>query len=114
MTDKDPDMDVQFLDRQQMKEEIKRLRNAIRKHRDSTGHELCWYHPELWNLLPEQKNSPIEVPNFCEFIQNCAAYRKSLERPTPDWNGFITCQFCGCKTNAKVRACCDKGREQDS
>jgi len=26
---------------------------------------------------------------------------------------FRTCAFCGCQTNAEVRACCDKGREED-
>lgn len=25
--------------------EVKKLRNGIRKHRDSTGHDLCWYPP---------------------------------------------------------------------
>jgi hypothetical protein len=33
--------------------EVKKLREGIRKHRDSTGHDLCWHHPELWGLLPE-------------------------------------------------------------
>lgn len=28
----------------------------------------------------------------------------------PDWR---QCGHCGCKTNAKVRACCDKGRAED-
>jgi NTP pyrophosphatase (non-canonical NTP hydrolase) len=34
--------------------------------------------------------------------------------PEPDADGFRTCQFCGCNTNAHVRACCERGREQDS
>lgn len=26
---------------------------------------------------------------------------------------FRTCQYCKCKTNARIRACCDKGRSED-
>lgn len=26
---------------------------------------------------------------------------------------FRKCEFCGCNTNARVRACCDKGRAAD-
>lgn len=26
---------------------------------------------------------------------------------------FYYCEFCGCHTNAKMRACCEKGREAD-
>ena len=32
--------------------EVRKLRAGIRKHRDSTGHDLCWHHPDLWDLLP--------------------------------------------------------------
>ncbi len=30
-----------------------------------------------------------------------------------DSDGFRTCQFCGCRTNAKMRRCCPKGTEKD-
>lgn len=35
-------------------EEVVRLREGIRQHRDSSLHELCWHYPALWGLLPEQ------------------------------------------------------------
>ena len=76
----DYDIDIQFMSRLALKSEIKKLRNAIRKHRDSSGHDLCWYHPELWELLPEKMIPSPEVPAFCEFIQNCAKYRESLSK----------------------------------
>ena len=25
---------------------------GIRKHRDFTGHDLCWHHPDLWDPPP--------------------------------------------------------------
>lgn len=34
-------------------------------------------------------------------------------RPLEEIDGNIKCQFCYCLTNAKLRACCTKGREQD-
>ena len=62
----DPDHDLVTMDRDQLVAEVKRLRAGIRAHRDSTGHELCWHHPDLWGLLPERvtpgEESPV-VPN---------------------------------------------------
>ncbi len=37
------DADLEGLSREQLIAETKRLRNGIRKHRDSTGHQLCWH-----------------------------------------------------------------------
>jgi len=39
-------------------DEVKRLRQGIRQHRDSSLHELCWHHPSLWGLLPEKTDPP--------------------------------------------------------
>ena len=46
------DDDLEQMSREQLVEEVKRLRRGIREHRDSSGHELCWHHPALWALLP--------------------------------------------------------------
>jgi hypothetical protein len=46
------DEDLEGMSREQLIAEAKRLRAGIRAHRDSTGHELCWHHPALWELLP--------------------------------------------------------------
>ena len=35
------------------------------------------------------------------------------KEPKSDDHPFYTCDFCGCNTNAKLRACCDKGRKAD-
>jgi hypothetical protein len=35
------DEDVEQMSREQLVAEVKRLRQGIRRHRDSTGHELC-------------------------------------------------------------------------
>lgn len=73
------DSDIQYMSRPQLKAEIMRLRAGIRQHRDSSGHELCWYWPELWNLLPESPLRGIEVPDTKEFLERCCIYRKSLD-----------------------------------
>ena len=44
----DPDHNLEALNREQLLAEVKRLRAGIRAHRDSTGHDLCWHHPDLW------------------------------------------------------------------
>ena len=74
-----PDDDLSCMSPNQLIEEVIKLRTGIRKHRDASGNELCWYHPELWNLLPEKILPQIAVPEWAEFIAKCAAYRKSLE-----------------------------------
>lgn len=74
------DEDLKHLDSEQLIQEIIKLRNGIREHRDSTGHELCWHHPNLWNLLPEKTERKIEIPDWPEFMRGCIQYRNSLEK----------------------------------
>ena len=59
------DTDLDSLTREQLIAEVKKLRNAIREHRDSSGHGLCWHHPQLWCLLPE-KTDPQPVVRLAE------------------------------------------------
>ncbi|WP_460978857.1 hypothetical protein [Spirosoma knui] len=75
----DFDADLQNFSREQLIDEIKRLRAGIREHRDSTGHDLCWHHPKLWSLLPEKTDPSIAVPPWSEFMRGCVQYRQSLE-----------------------------------
>jgi hypothetical protein len=78
------DDDLDQLSREQLVAEVKRLRNGIRAHRDSTGHELCWHHPQLWGLLPEPSDPLPVVPEWPEFMRGCIRYRQSLDRQLPD------------------------------
>jgi len=74
------DEDIENLTIEQLKAEVLKLREGIRKHRDCSGHDLCWYHPELWNLLPEKVTPAPEVPDIPEFIHNCVVYRLTLKK----------------------------------
>jgi hypothetical protein len=78
------DDDLLSLSRDDLIAEVKKLRAGIRAHRDSTGHELCWHHPQLWGLLPEPIDPAIAVPPWPKFFRGCVAYRESLERHRPD------------------------------
>src|SRR5688572_32134545 len=73
------DEDLANLGRDELIAEIKRLRAGIREHRDSSAHELCWHHPQLWGLLPEQSDPIPEVPAWPQFLRGCLAYRESLD-----------------------------------
>ena len=64
--------------------EVKRLREGIRAHRDSSGHDLCWHHPQLWELLPERVGPEIAVPPWPKFLRGCVRYRESLDRELPN------------------------------
>jgi hypothetical protein len=74
------DEDLTAMSRDQLVEEVRRLRRGIRVHRDSTGQELCWHHPALWGLLPEKQDPLPEVPDWPEFLRGCVQYRQSLEK----------------------------------
>jgi hypothetical protein len=77
------DEDLAGMSREQLEEEVRKLRQGIRTHRDSTGHELCWHHPELWGLLPEKQDPLPIVPEWPVFLRGCLAYRESLDRQLP-------------------------------
>jgi hypothetical protein len=65
--------------KERLVEEVIKLRNGIRKHRDASGHELCWHHPALWGLLPEKTDPLPAVPDWSEFMEGCIRYRQSLD-----------------------------------
>lgn len=73
------DADLLEMSEHQLREEVMRLRQAIRAQRDQKGHDLCWFVPELWDVLPEKVRPQPEVPDWCEFMQHCAVFRKSLD-----------------------------------
>jgi hypothetical protein len=77
------DHDLEQMSREQLVDEVKKLRNAIRAHRDSKLHELCWHHPALWGLLPEKTDPIPVVPDWPEFIRGCVKYRQSLDVQAP-------------------------------
>ena len=78
------DDDLERLSRDELVAEVKRLRQGIRSHRDSSGHDLCWHHPALWGLLPEPVEPEIAVPPWPKFLRGCLKYRESLDRQRPD------------------------------
>lgn len=78
------DTDLERMSRGQLILEVKKLRQGIRRHRDSTRHELCWHHPALWGLLPEKSDPVPTVPDWPQFILGCVRYRQSLDEQAPD------------------------------
>lgn len=72
------DLDLVTMTREQLLQECEKLRAGIRKHRDASGHDLCWHATELWDLLPERIEPRPAVPPKDEFLHRCAIYRDSL------------------------------------
>ena len=80
MNKDDPDRDLDAFTREQLMAEVRKLRQAIRGHRDASGHALCWHHPDLWGLLPEGLRDPeVQVPAWPQFMRGCIRYRQSLD-----------------------------------
>jgi len=78
------DEDIQSWSREQLIDEVGRLRAGIRAHRDSSGHDLCWHHPQLWGLVPERITPDVAVPPWPTFMRGCVRYRESLEKLLPE------------------------------
>ena len=74
------DEDLEAMSREALIDEVRRLRAAIRVHRDSAGHDLCWHQPALWSLLPERTDPLPAVPEWPQFLRGCIRYRQSLDR----------------------------------
>ncbi len=74
-------MNIDKMTKDQLKEEIIRLRNAIRKHRDEKGHDRCWLDDnELYMVLPEQKSADTKLPNWREFSEECRKYWEKRQK----------------------------------
>lgn len=78
------DEDLERMTPEELIDEVRKLRQGIRQHRDSSGHELCWHHPDLWGLLPERTDPLPVVPEWPEFISGCVKYRQSLDEQAAD------------------------------
>jgi hypothetical protein len=78
------DEDLSTMSREALVEEVRKLRAAIREHRDASGHDLCWHHPKLWGLLPEPVAPEVAVPAWPQFLRGCVRYRESLDRELPE------------------------------
>ena len=77
------DDELPTLSHEELVAEVLRLRAGIRQHRDTSGHELCWHHPDLWGLLPESTDPMPPVPDWPEFMRGCIRYRQSLDAQLP-------------------------------
>ncbi|WP_182085880.1 hypothetical protein [Aureimonas sp. ME7] len=78
------DDDLHAMSREDLAAEVRRLRAGIREHRDSSGHDLCWFHPQLWGLLPEPLGPEAAVPPWPKFMRGCVAFRSSLDHELPN------------------------------
>jgi hypothetical protein len=77
------DTDLDQMTREELLTEVKKLRQGIRAHRDSSCHALCWHHPALWGLLPDTTDPVPDVPAWPEFMRGCVQYRQSLDVQAP-------------------------------
>jgi hypothetical protein len=77
------DEELPSLPHEALVREVVRLREGIRRHRDGSGHDLCWHHPELWGLLPEATDPVPTVPEWPQFLRGCIRYRQTLDEQLP-------------------------------
>jgi hypothetical protein len=78
------DNDLDQMSQSDLIDEVRKLRQGIREHRDSSQHALCWHHPALWGLLPEKTDPVPVVPDWPQFMRGCVKYRQSLDDQAPE------------------------------
>jgi hypothetical protein len=80
MTASDPDADLESMGRDALLAAARAMRAAIRAHRDASGHDLCWHHPDMWALLPDAPAGGQVVPDWPQFMRGCVRYWAALDR----------------------------------
>jgi hypothetical protein len=76
----DPDADLETMTHAELLAAARAMRAAIRTHRGTSMHELCWHHPDMWALLPDSPPGGLIVPEWPQFMRGCTRYRESLDR----------------------------------
>ena len=62
-------------------DKIEELEDAIKNHREQTGHNMCWENDEeLWLVLKDKVKSDHTPPDWDKFMNKCVEYRKSREK----------------------------------
>jgi hypothetical protein len=75
------DADVKGMTPARLRQEVMKLRTAIRKEVNHTGNRRCWVN--LRAPLPEEAHvRPLSLPR-CEFLRNCERYYDRNRRPRP-------------------------------
>ncbi|WP_110033274.1 hypothetical protein [Hoeflea marina] len=82
--DTDLDDDLENLSQSELLAAARAMRKQIRIHRDTSMHELCWHHPDLWALLPDSPAGGMIVPEWPQFMRGCTRYRQSLDEQLRD------------------------------
>jgi len=67
-----------------LRAEVEQLRQAIRDHRDSKGHDRCWLNDRaLYEVLGEPIPDPC-MPERSKFLEGCRAYVDGQPTPMPE------------------------------
>jgi len=82
------DVDLTRMSADELRQEVMKLRNAIRTHRDQKGDANCWLDSQmyLYGLLPEKIDADPQLPNKNLMMINCSRYyecRKNGENYFP-------------------------------
>jgi hypothetical protein len=69
------DEDIELKTVHELRGEVRKLRHAIRHHRDMKGNDRCWMDDlELYGHLPEGHDADLSLPTKEDFLRRCAAY----------------------------------------
>ena len=77
------DEDLDSMSREDLRQEVRRLREGVRRHRDSSGPSCAGTIQTSGGSPPESTDPVPEVPAWPQFIRACIRYRESLDTQLP-------------------------------
>ena len=78
------DDDLELMSHDELLVAARRMREAIRVHRDASGQDLCWHHPAMWDLLPGADPARDRGAGVAPVHAWLRPYRTSLDTQAPE------------------------------
>jgi len=86
MSDKSCDPDIENMSLDELKQSLQKARDLVRDIFKPKGHNACWFHSELAEILPEKVELNTILPPEIEFKRNCDRFNDYVRDKAPTFN----------------------------
>ena len=90
MSDKSCDPDIENMSVTELKQSLQKARDIVREIFKPKSHDVCWFHNELSQILPEEVKLETILPPEIEFKRNCDRFNQFVRGKCPSYNSRLT------------------------
>ena len=90
MSEKSCDPDIEKMSIAELKSSLQRARDLARQILNPKGHNACWFHSELTEILPEKVELNTILPPEIEFKRNCDRFNDFVRDKCPTYDSRLT------------------------